>query len=343
MQGYKVSIIISNYNYSEFLEVCLESVFAQTYPSVEVVIVDDGSTDGSRDLLKKYEGRAKCILKENGGETSGRNAGFPQASGDIIAFLDADDFLMPHAVEEVVRKWQPLYSKLQFPLLVVNRWGENTGLLMPRCRLDEGRVDRLLLRSGRYITTPTSGNFYPRWFLEKIMPVPVAEWPQSVDSYAATFAGFYGEIGAIQQPLGFYRVHESNATRSVADKSVSLQQIERLLERGTRLKTLIEKIALDLQLTTSPGIVTSHWLYLKLELAQLKLRDDVPLGRLLIKSREMIMSALVAPELTILRRVQLIAWTLAAVLLPKAAGLPIIRSGFDLAPSRWVPRALRRL
>jgi glycosyltransferase involved in cell wall biosynthesis len=343
MNERKVSIVINNYNYGEFLEACIGSALAQTYQNVEIIVVDDGSTDHSRSVLEKYRQRVKVILKEHAGETSARNAGFAQSVGEIVTFLDSDDFLRPDAVERVVAKWQPNYSKLQFPMRVVDRQGRSTGLLMPRCRLDEGRVEHLLLSTGRYITTPGSGNFYSRWLLEKIMPIPAAEWPQSVDSYAATFAGFYGEIGAIQEPLGFYRVHDSNMTRSVADHSIDLSQIERLMSRGLRLRTLIERIARDLQLRPDPGIVTRHWLYLKLEIAQLRLIDHVPVRKLLSRACQMIVSALTAPELTLVRRAQLIGWTLGTVFLPRRVAMPVIRSAFELAPTGWMPRALRRL
>jgi glycosyltransferase involved in cell wall biosynthesis len=343
MNDCKVSIIINNYNYSDFLEECIESALAQTYQNIETIVVDDGSTDCSRALLEKYQNRVNVILKDHGGETTGRNVGFEQAHGDVVTFLDSDDFLKPYAVERVLEKWQPSYAKLQFPLMVVNRIGERTGLLMPRCRLDEGHVEHLLLRTGRYITTPGSGNFYARWLLERIMPVPVAEWPQSVDSYAATYAGFYGEIGAIQEPLGCYRVHDSNMTRSVADNSIDLPQIERLMGRGLRLRKLIEQIAADLQLHANPGIVTCHWLYLKLELAQLRFLDDTSFGTLFTKGRQMILSALTSPELSLMRRMQLIGWTFGTVALPRSVAMPVIRTAFELAPSGWMPRTLRRL
>ena len=343
MHDYKISIIINNYNYSEFLRTCIDSVISQTYPGIEIIVVDDGSTDGSRDILREYSDRVRLVLKERGGETSGRNAGFLYATGDIISFLDADDFLKPEAVENVVRSWRPSYSKLQFPLLVVDCRGKTNGLLMPRCKLDSGRVDHLLLRTGRYITAPTSGNFYARWLLEKIMPVPEEEWPQSVDSYAATFAGFCGEIGASREPLGFYRVHHSNATRAVAGELIDLLQIERLMSRGIRLKTLIERVAREFHLSPNPGIVTSHWMYLKLELTQLKLSKDIPLNRLLTRGKQMIVSALTAPELTLLKRGELIGWTIGTVLLPKCVAQPIMKAAFELTPAAWLPRALRRL
>lgn len=343
MNASKVSIIICNYNYGEFLSAAIDSALAQTYQNVEVIVVDDGSTDQSRSVLEQYRGRVKVVLKEHGGETAGRNEGFRQSTGEIITYLDSDDFLSPNAVERVVQKWRPSYAKLQFPMRVVNRNGESTGLLMPRCRLDSGRVDHLLLSTGRYITAPGSGNFYPRWLLERIMPVPVAEWPQSVDSYAATFAGFYGEIGAIADPLAYYRVHDSNMTRSATDNSVDLPQIERLMSRGLRLRTLIQKIAADLQLRPNPGIVTHHWLYLKLELVQLRLKNDTPLATLLLKAWQMLLSAITSPELTLMRRIQMIGWTFGTVALPRKAAMPVIRTAFELAPTGWMPRTLRRL
>ncbi len=342
MNHRKVSIIISNYNYAEFLATAIESTLAQTYEKVEVIVVDDGSTDNSRAVLERYKDRVTVILKEHGGETTCRNLGFERSTGDIIAFLDSDDFYGPDTVERVLEKWHSSYAKLQFQMRVVNRQGEGTGLLMPRCRLDEGRVDHLLLRTGRYITSPGSGNFYSRSLLERIMPVPVAEWPQSVDSYAATYAGFYGEIGAIHVPLGFYRVHNANMTRSLDEDAIDLSQVERLMGRGRRLRTLIESIARDLQLRPNPGIVTRHWLYLKLELVQLRLMEDAPAGKLFAKTWQMILSALTSPELTPVRRAQLIGWTFGTVALPRRAAMPVIRTAFELAPTGWMPRALRR-
>jgi glycosyltransferase involved in cell wall biosynthesis len=87
----KLSIIIANYNYSAFLEACIESALSQTYPNVEVVIVDDGSTDGSAEVAKRFAGRAEVILREHAGETASRNAGFARSTGSIITFLDADE------------------------------------------------------------------------------------------------------------------------------------------------------------------------------------------------------------------------------------------------------------
>lgn len=87
-----VSVIIPTYNVVHCLERALESVFAQDLPAYEVIIVDDGSTDGTVGVAKKYRNRIKLIEQRNSGSAVARNKGLEIASGDFIAFLDADDY-----------------------------------------------------------------------------------------------------------------------------------------------------------------------------------------------------------------------------------------------------------
>jgi hypothetical protein len=104
-----------------------------------------------------------------------------------------------------------------------------------------------------------------------------------------------------------------------------------------------KRVARELHLSPNPGIVTSHWMYLKLELTQLKLSKDIRLKKLLTRGKWMIVSALTAPELTLLKRGQLIGWTIGTVLLPRCFAQPIMKAAFELTPAAWLPRALRRL
>ena len=86
-----VSVVIPNYNCSAFLPAALESVFAQTYPNVEVLVVDDGSTDDSQQVLERYADRARVLRQPNGGVSAARNHGIRESRGELVAFLDADD------------------------------------------------------------------------------------------------------------------------------------------------------------------------------------------------------------------------------------------------------------
>lgn len=90
----KVSVIIPNYNYAHFLPETVESVLTQTYNNLECIIVDDGSTDNSKDIISQLEAkdsRVRPVFKKNGGLSSARNAGMNAASGDLISFIDSDD------------------------------------------------------------------------------------------------------------------------------------------------------------------------------------------------------------------------------------------------------------
>ncbi len=101
----KLSVVIPVYNSEKYLKRTLDSVLGQTFPVYEIICVDDGSTDGSLEVLKDYadkERRVKVIHKQNGGPTSTRKKGLSEAEGTHIAFLDSDDFIEPEMYEELM-------------------------------------------------------------------------------------------------------------------------------------------------------------------------------------------------------------------------------------------------
>jgi len=94
-----VSIIIPVYNDEAHVADAIDSALNQTLKEVEVIVVDDGSTDGTPDVLKRYEGRAKIIRQENAGVSAARNAGFKDSCGKYVCFLDSDDMVVPKMAE----------------------------------------------------------------------------------------------------------------------------------------------------------------------------------------------------------------------------------------------------
>ena len=97
-----VSVIIPTYNHATFLPSALESVFAQTSHPLEVIVVDDGSTDETAEVLRAYEGRIRVLTQPNRGVAAARNGGAALASGELLAFLDADDAWHPAKLERQV-------------------------------------------------------------------------------------------------------------------------------------------------------------------------------------------------------------------------------------------------
>lgn len=106
MESKKISVIVPVYNSIDCLEKCVRSLCAQTYADLEILLIDDGSTDGTAALveeLAKLDSRIRIHHKENGGASSARNAGIALATGDYLAFADSDDYLEPYVYEELQR------------------------------------------------------------------------------------------------------------------------------------------------------------------------------------------------------------------------------------------------
>ncbi len=102
----KISVIIPNYNYARYLDQAIESVMGQTYKNLELIVVNNGSTDNSLEILAKYKNKIRLIDQPNLGQSGARNSGLSVSSGEYIAFLDADDF------------WEP--SKLEMQSMLIN-------------------------------------------------------------------------------------------------------------------------------------------------------------------------------------------------------------------------------
>lgn len=205
------SIIINNYNYDRFLSEAIDSALSQTYSNVEVIVVDDGSTDNSREIIAGYGDRIIPILQPNGKQAAAFNSGFARSKGDVIIFLDSDDYLFPHTVEQIVSIWQPELAKVHYRLEVVDTVGKSLGYSSPQgtSPLAQGEVWKNILDQGGYTSTPTSGNALSRSALEKIFPIPDA-YKLTADDYLSYQVPFYGNVGAIEEPLGAYRIHDSN-------------------------------------------------------------------------------------------------------------------------------------
>ena len=97
-----ISVIVPVYNVEKYLAECVDSILAQTYHDLEVLLIDDGSTDGSGAICDEYarkDARVRVIHKENGGLASARNVGFAEFRGDFLACVDSDDSIAPHTLE----------------------------------------------------------------------------------------------------------------------------------------------------------------------------------------------------------------------------------------------------
>ena len=126
-----ISVIIPNHNYARFLDKAITSVQSQTYPNLEIIVVNNGSTDESLQVLRKYESQVVLIDQANLGQAGARNSGLKAAKGDLIAFLDANDF------------WQN--DKLEKQIRLITPETELVYCGISRFRDESGRIESILL------------------------------------------------------------------------------------------------------------------------------------------------------------------------------------------------------
>jgi glycosyltransferase involved in cell wall biosynthesis len=305
-----VSIVVNNYNYAQFLHLAIDSALHQTYSQIEVIVVDDGSTDQSRRIIKTYGNKIKPVLKENGGQASALNAGFAISRGQILIFLDADDYLLPPAVEQVVQIWQPALAKVQYRLKVVDACGNRQGVHPPQERpMNSGDVWPLLLKQGRYSTPVTSGNAFNRSVLDKIFPIPESEFRIAADGYLVNLVPFYGAIASIEQPLGVYRIHGKNLW-ALAGK-VEATRLHNYIQHDLQKYQIIKAKATELGYPISPSLFAADYLHLQMRMSSLRLdphhhpiSTDSPID-LICKG---LWASWLHPELTLKKRILLSGW-----------------------------------
>src|SRR6516162_7280131 len=232
----RASIVIINYNYARFLRQAIESALAQTYEDTEVVVIDDGSTDNSSDVIQSYGDLIMPVLKKNAGQSSCYSRGLAVCSGDLVLFLDADDYLHPHCLSEVVGSWKQGCVKAHFYLDVVDESGASLRAVVPSGRLATGTDPLKMMRLfGAYCSPPASGNIYSRDFLAKVLPMEneTQLWRGGADAVTIFAAPYFGTIAAVPRTLGSYRRH-ADASGGVVSRfqlAVSLEKLEKEHEK----------------------------------------------------------------------------------------------------------------
>jgi glycosyltransferase involved in cell wall biosynthesis len=202
-----VSIVVLNYNYAAFVGDAIRSALAQTYPSVEVVVVDNGSTDDSLRVIESFGDRVDVVrVAHNIGQGEGYNAGFAAAHGEWIVWLDADDVLDADAIATCMALVRPGTAKVQYPLRCIDHAGNRLPGTLPYLR-HQGDVLPLIRLFGHYGGPPGSGNLYRMTAIRAYFPVDPQDWPIGTDTVPFITAPFHGSVADTGRALGSYRLH----------------------------------------------------------------------------------------------------------------------------------------
>lgn len=226
-----LSIVISSYNYRPYLGAAIDSALAQSTDHLQVIVVDDGSTDGSIDIIKSYGERIETIFQTNRGQVQSCAAGLARCRHDIVIFLDSDDRLEPFAAAEIMALWTETTVKVQYALQAIDGNDKLVNTVFPKYPhgLTPATVRSELFRAGVYPATTTSGTAFARRFLLEVMPIPES-YDCDIDDALNVAAPLYGDVLTLRKPLGHYRVHDRNTS---AHAELRAERFERYIKDAT--------------------------------------------------------------------------------------------------------------
>ena len=330
-----VSIVINNYNYGRFLRQSINSALSQTYPRTEVIVVDDGSTDDSREIIASYGERIVPVLKENGGQASAFNAGFTVSRGEVLIFLDADDLLLSEVAEKVIEVWRPGLAKVQYLLEIIDDTGRRQGISIPSGSMPSGDLRNLILSIGAYVSSPTSGNAFACHVLEQLLPMPEREWRISADGYLLHLSPFFGEVVSLSKVLGFYRVHHSN---NYTMGELDLRKLRGILAHDMQKQEALCQFGERRGIRVNEDLVLRIPSHVKVRIASLRIdpaRHPYPEDGAWFLMKQGVRACWQVPDFSLLKRVFFSAWFVLVSLLPKPVARPLIT--FGLMPQRRWP------
>jgi glycosyltransferase involved in cell wall biosynthesis len=246
----KLAVIISCYNYESFVERAIQSVLNQAREDCEVVVVDDGSTDGSWDVICRCGVTAFRI--ENSGQRLACLFGLDRTRAPFVLFLDADDALKPGALGVIIDRLDAGVAKLQFPLTRIDANDDVISAAFPPLEAFRSRdsLARQVLRSGAYRSPPTSGNVFRRDLSELLRE---ADYDTPVDGVILFAAPFFGDVVSISEELGCYRIHGRNDSGlgRTPDAGSLERDINRFVARMEHLQRILRRLAPGQELVDS--------------------------------------------------------------------------------------------
>jgi glycosyltransferase involved in cell wall biosynthesis len=225
--------LIDTYNHEEFIAEAINSILEQDFsPSeMEILVVDDGSTDKTPEIVRKFAPRVRMLRKSNGGQASAFNAGIPEARGEIVAFLDGDDWWAPNklrSVSEALRA-NPEVGLVGHGITEVHQDGRRRTELPRetyRFRLNSVAEAKTFRLSRGFLGT--SRMAYRKELLGRIGVVPEALRFEA-DEYLFTLAGWFAEVMILPEALTYYRLHDRNLFQTADGNAQAVRAKQKVL------------------------------------------------------------------------------------------------------------------
>jgi glycosyltransferase involved in cell wall biosynthesis len=268
-----VSIVIPCHNAERWISAALESALGQTYPNTEVIVVDDGSTDGSLKVIKQFDKNVRWLSTPNRGPSAARNVGLRAATGEWIQFLDADDLLHPHKLDLSLRGSET-YPTVEFVWAPHVSTVEDFSMSSAGIEAQEPSDLHITISQSALVAyyAPSTAMFR-KSFLER-----VGNWNESlrrwVDlEYHARIAAELSYYARLNKPLYFYRQHSgeriSNSNRNHSNIHAAIESLTctRTILEGSKIAPAVWKPFLwpfYLQLALSSALTGDKKMFLEL-------------------------------------------------------------------------------
>jgi len=210
-----LSVLIDTYNHERFIEQAVASVLEQDFPmdDTEILVVDDGSTDKTPEILRKFEPRIRILHKQNGGQASAFNLAIPQCKGEVIAFLDGDDWWTKDKLRTIIPIFESQHDigVVGHGYLIVDAQGHLQKTVIPQKtrRLDARTPESAALFSRYACFFGTSKVAYRKSLLEQLLPIPEGAVIEA-DEWLFTLAPWLSDVMVLDQALFYYRLHGGN-------------------------------------------------------------------------------------------------------------------------------------
>ena len=222
----KVSVIIPAYNGDRYIKEAIDGVLAQTYTDYEIIAVDDGSTDSTKNIIQQYGDRVKYYSQTNQGVAASRNLGLSQAKGKYIAFLDQDDVFLPHklASQVAVLERDSAIAMVNSGWQIVDRNGIFQSAVKPWLQIPELTAADLIIWKPVFL----GAMLFRRSQLERTAGFDTSlEQTPDVD-LAIRLAAMGGASAWVKQTTVKYRQHQANASKNTL---LQAQELDRILEQ----------------------------------------------------------------------------------------------------------------
>lgn len=310
------TVLVDTYNHERFIDQAIVSAVEQDFPAAEreILVVDDGSTDRTPELVAKFAPHVRLLRKSNGGQASAFNAGIPECRGDVVAFLDGDDWWAPSKLSQVSATFA---ENREIGIVghgiteVLPDGTQRTETLPHPTRFQLTSLEGAILFRARKQFLGTSRMAIRARLLEKLLPVP-GELRIEADEFLFTLAALYSPGLILPEALTFYRLHDGNFYQMAGSTEAGLHRKQRVLaalalrlderfeakrvprEVGRAVIQIIQAEADQLRLSLHGGYpwetVRAEWTIYRI------MHENPPLRHLFFRSLTMLPAALLPPS-----------------------------------------------